>query len=88
MNNKHTSDQEQTGLQLLQEDNALGLEATSKDDQHSAGSDRSTQGSGFVVRLARLDRLRDIIGRVVLLHSLLLLRLLLDRLGSYKTTRR
>lgn len=64
--NKLTSDHEETGLQLLQENNALALETTSEDDENSSRGDGSTKLGRLAVGLARGQRLRNIIRLVVL----------------------
>jgi hypothetical protein len=58
-----TSNEEQAGRELLQEDDPFTLESTSKKDQDGAGGDRRPEDSR-VVGLATLFGLLDIVGGV------------------------
>lgn len=55
--------QEQTRRQLLEEDDALSTETTSKEDEDGSRGDACTQLGG-VGSLPRLPRFRDVVGRV------------------------
>jgi hypothetical protein len=57
------SNEEQAGLELLQEDDPFALEPTSKKDQDGAGGDGRPEGSR-ILSLAALFGLLDIVGGV------------------------
>jgi hypothetical protein len=59
------SDEEETRLELLQEDNASTSVATGKEDENSAGGDGGTELGGGVLSLAGLQGLGDALGRGV-----------------------
>mmetsp|Transcript_66854 Transcript_66854/g.161662 ORF Transcript_66854/g.161662 Transcript_66854/m.161662 type:complete len:221 (-) Transcript_66854:2-664(-) len=57
-------DEQETRLELTQEDDALTLEATGKEDEHSARGDGATELGLLVLVLAGGDGASDIIGGV------------------------
>jgi len=57
------SHQQQSALQLLQEDDALSAETTSEEDKDGSGGDRGAKDGGFGV-LARLLGLTDVLSRI------------------------
>lgn len=60
----YTSDKQETGLELLQENDTFTLEATSQQDKDGAGGDGSLELGGLVVGLAGRKGLLHVIGSI------------------------